>query len=139
MEEINIKTSKTARVYFSNNITSKTEEIVFAIHGYAQLGKYFIKKFDSIISDNRVVVVPEALNKFYWNGMNGRVVASWMTKEDRESEIDDYIEYLNQVYEIVTKKAKKNVKITVFGFSQGTATSSRWISSNPNLLISKFI
>ena len=59
--------------------------------------------------------------------MNGRVVASWMTKDDRESEIEDYINYLNQVYEMIKEK-NKNVKIIAFGFSQGSSTISRWIS-----------
>lgn len=127
MKEINIKTKKSARIYFSDEITEKTKEVIVACHGYAQLGKYFIKNFDSITNEERVVVVPEALNKFYWNGMNGRVVSSWMTKENRESEIEDYINYLNQVYEMIKVK-NKAVKIIAFGFSQGTSTISRWIS-----------
>ena len=139
MQEIKIKTPKTARIYVSGNITEKTEEIVIAIHGYAQLGKFFIKKFTPIISEKRVVVVPEALNKFYWNGMKGKVVASWMTKDDRESEIEDYTEYLNKVYELIIKDAPANVKITVLGFSQGTATSCRWISDNNHSKISRLI
>jgi len=139
MKELKIKTPKTARVYLSGEITGKTEEIVFAIHGYAQLGKYFIKKFDSIASEKCVVVVPEALNKFYWNGMNGKVVASWMTKEDRLSEIEDYIEYLNTVFELVTKQASENVKITALGFSQGTATICRWILDKNYTKISRLI
>ncbi|MDB4088117.1 hypothetical protein N9544_00685 [Flavobacteriales bacterium] len=127
MNEIRIKTSKTARIYISNEITKNTKEVIIACHGYAQLGKYFIKKFESICNDERAVVVPEALNKFYWNGMNGRVVASWMTKEDRESEIEDYINYLNQIYEVIREK-NKDVKIIAFGFSQGSSTISRWIA-----------
>ena len=101
MNEIKIKTSKTARVYLTNEITKNTKEVVISCHGYAQLGKFFIKKFEGISNEHRTVIVPEALNKFYWNGMNGRVVASWMTKDDRESEIEDYINYLNQVYEMI--------------------------------------
>ena len=127
MNEIKIKTSKTARVYLTNEITKNTKEVVISCHGYAQLGKFFIKKFEGISNEHRTVIVPEALNKFYWNGMNGRVVASWMTKDDRESEIEDYINYLNQVYEMIKEK-NKNVKIIAFGFSQGSSTISRWIS-----------
>lgn len=127
MNEIKIKTSKTARVYLTNKITENTKEVVIACHGYAQLGEYFIKKFEGISNAHRTVIVPEALNKFYWNGMNGRVVASWMTKDDRESEIEDYINYLNQVYEMILKK-NQHVKIIAFGFSQGSSTISRWIA-----------
>ena len=128
MNEINIKTEKTARIYFSNSLTNKTKEVVIAFHGYAQLAKYFIKKFDGISNEERTVVAPEALSKFYWNGMNGRVVASWMTKEDRLSEIEDQKVYLDKVIKLVLDK-NPNVKITLFGFSQGCATLTRWIAS----------
>ena len=43
MNEIKIKTSKTARVYLTNEITKNTKEVVISCHGYAQLGKFFIK------------------------------------------------------------------------------------------------
>ena len=46
MKEFSIKTQKTARIYCSNDITEFTKEVVIACHGYAQLGKYFIKKFE---------------------------------------------------------------------------------------------
>ncbi len=127
MNEIKLKTPKTSRIYFTNEITSTTKEVVIACHGYAQLGKYFIRKFNSITNNERTVVAPEALNKFYWEGMNGRVVASWMTKEDRESEIEDYIHYLNQVYELIKEK-NVNAKIIAFGFSQGSSTIARWLA-----------
>ncbi|MEN8928912.1 MAG: hypothetical protein ABF242_08980 [Flavobacteriales bacterium] len=127
MKEIKIKTPRTARLYVTHEITENTEEVIIACHGYAQLGKYFIKKFDKISSVKRSVVAPEALNKFYWNGMSGRVVASWMTKEDRESEIEDYIHYLNQVYKLIKDKNPK-ARIIAFGFSQGSSTISRWLA-----------
>ena len=139
MKEIRVKTQKTARVYFSNEITDKTKEVIIACHGYAQLGKYFIRKFDCISSEERCVVAPEALSKFYWNGMNGRVVASWMTKEDRESEIEDYISYLNQIYKMI-KDLNPEVKIIAFGFSQGSSTISRWIAQdNPEVICDRLI
>lgn len=127
MKELSIKTQKSSRVYFTNEITNETKEVIIACHGYAQLGKYFIKKFESISNNERTIVAPEALNKFYWNGMNGRVVASWMTKDNRLEEISDYINYLNQVYEMIKEKSP-NAKIIAFGFSQGSSTISRWLA-----------
>lgn len=127
MKEIQIETKKTARIYFSGDINNQTNEVIIACHGYAQLSQYFIKKFEGITSKNRVVVAPEGLSKFYWKGMKGRVVASWMTKEDRENEIKDYIYYLNQVYEMIKAK-NNNSKITAFGFSQGSSTITRWLA-----------
>lgn len=129
MNEINIKTEKSARIYLSNSLTDKTKEIVVIFHGYAQLAKYFIKKFDGIQNHERIVIAPEGLSKFYWNGMNGRVVASWMTKEDRLSEIEDQKMYLDRVMALIREK-NPSAKLTLLGFSQGCATLARWIATS---------
>lgn len=138
MKEVIVTTQKSARVYFSTAITSKTKEVIIACHGYAQLGKYFIKKFEALSSESVCVVIPEGLSKFYWEGMGGKVVASWMTKEDRENEIRDYVSYLTQVYELILDQNPK-VSITAFGFSQGTSTISRWLALADSLTINRLI
>ena len=80
----NIKVEKTATYYSSGNIkTAKT--IWFVLHGYGMLAEYFIKKFDSIVNNDNCVIAPEGLSKFYTKGFYGRVGASWMTKENRET------------------------------------------------------
>lgn len=129
MEEIQFKTTKTARLFVNGSIKNETKEIVIVFHGYAQLAKYFIKNFDSIRNNERAIIAPEGLSKFYWNGMNGRVVASWMTKEDRENEIEDQKNYLDQVFSLI-KSHNQKAKITVLGFSQGTATLCRWLAAS---------
>ena len=55
--------------------------------------------------------------------------ASWMTKEARLSDIDDYVNYLDSLYEkVVSPVLDANSKVILFGFSQGVATASRWIA-----------
>jgi len=55
------------------------------------------------------------------------VGASWMTREDRLTEIEDYIRYLDAVFEAACHPVDRaGAKLTVLGFSQGTATASRW-------------
>jgi predicted esterase len=99
-------------------------------HGYGQLANYFIGNFEVLQNEQTIVVAPEGLHRFYWEKFSGRVVASWMTKEDREDDIKDYINYLNHVYKEVLDSVKdQNVKIHVLGFSQGTATVCRWLAS----------
>ena len=137
MKELHIETKKTARVIVNGKLDESTKEIVIVLHGYAQLADYFIKKFDRIKTNERTIIAPEGLSRFYWQGMNGRVVASWMTKVDRENEIKDQIQYLNQVYKLLTEKVP-NAKVTILGFSQGTATVSRWIG-NTKLKINRII
>ena len=50
-----------------------------------------------------------------------------MTKEQRVDEIDDYCLYLEKLTDLITKQSHQKYKIKIVGFSQGTATVSRWI------------
>ena len=54
-----------------------------------------------------------------------------MTREDRESEIADYVEYLEALYEDLAAKngSESAVAVNVVGFSQGAATATRWVTN----------
>lgn len=119
-----INTSKTARIFTHGVLTEKTKLIWIVAHGYGFLAEYFIKKFEELNPEEHFVIVPEALNRFYLKDMSGRVGASWMTTEDRENEINDYILYLDNVYK--TLISQNSAKIVALGFSQGAATIARW-------------
>ncbi len=120
--------NKTAHYYTLGENKAKT--IWFVLHGYGYLAKHFIKKFEPILDKHTLVIAPEALSKFYLNGVgkDGRVGASWMTKENRADEITDYVNYLNQLYATVLKD-NSSAKINIVGFSQGGATACRWIAN----------
>jgi predicted esterase len=119
---IQIKKTATYETY-GNPKTAKT--IVFVLHGYGQLAEFFIRKFNVLNQTDYFVVAPEGLHRFYLNGASGRVGASWMTKEKRESDIDDYINYLDSVWEKINLEFSFDKKVLI-GFSQGGATASRW-------------
>lgn len=122
----NILTTKTARYYTAGSPSEKTQTIWFVIHGYAQLAGEFIKQFDYLADEHTTVVAPEGLSRAY---MSGKIAASWMTKEDRENEIKDYVNYLDTVFEDVTKDRDKNsLNVNVLGFSQGVHTAARWFT-----------
>lgn len=125
-----IVVEKTAHYYSLGNIsTAKT--LWFVLHGYGYNANYFIHKFDGIADEENFVVAPEGLSKFYVSGVSGRVGASWMTKENREDEIQDYLNYLNSLYETLLSQIDLiEVKVNVIGFSQGGATAARWVSDN---------
>jgi predicted esterase len=125
-----ISTPKTARVVTFGELTEKTKLVWLVTHGYGFLAEFFIKKFDCLDPQEHFVVVPEALNRFYLQNMSGRVGASWMTTEDRENEIKDYILYLDNIYE--TLNLQKAPKIAGLGFSQGAATIARWFQQTKN-------
>jgi predicted esterase len=125
---------RTAHYYLLGSPTPATRELWFVLHGYGQLAEYFIRHFrgltDEAQPEHTVIVAPEALNKFYLDGTHGRVGATWMTKEKRQPEIDDYVNYLNQLYQLIRPLAPE-ARVTLLGFSQGTATVSRWLCHLP--------
>jgi predicted esterase len=127
MQKHQITIQKTAHYVTIGEINEQTENVWFIIHGYGQLAEYFIKKFKVLDDGKTVIIAPEALSKFYLKEFSGRVGATWMTKYERDSEITDYIYYLNHLYETVLRGINVNkLKINILGFSQGTATVARW-------------
>ena len=131
MVQKNITIPKTARYFILGEASEQIEQVWFVCHGYAQLANYFLKNFEELNDGKTLVIAPEGLHRFYWQGFSKKVVASWMTKEDRENDIADYVNYLNVVYgKVLSGLKNKNVKVNVLGFSQGTATVCRWIADN---------
>jgi predicted esterase len=130
MESKHIQVQKTARYFTLGSLTPTTKHIWFVCHGYGQLANYFLKKFEIIEDEQTFIIAPEALNRFYLQGFTGRIGATWMTREERLSEIEDYVQYLNQLYSAVLSDINKsNIMINILGFSQGVATVCRWLAS----------
>lgn len=122
------ETRKTARYFTHNILSDQTGTIIIAIHGYAQTAEHFIESFSSL-PENYFVIAPEGLNRFYSRGFGGVPVANWMTSLERETEIKDYIHYLDGLYEHLQLQKYPKAKIVLIGFSQGVATSSRWLQA----------
>ncbi|MGB1318610.1 MAG: alpha/beta hydrolase [Flavobacteriales bacterium] len=126
-----IKTTRTARYFTLNSVQPKTENIWIVFHGYGQLAEYFIKHFENLDSEKNFIVAVEGLSRFYVDGLTGRVGASWMTKDDRETEVEDQTTYINAVLKDCGIDAQStNKRLIVLGFSQGTATAVRWFANS---------
>lgn len=132
--EIKIKSEKTAR-YYVLKPDSEPKGIIYVLHGYRQLAQYFILQFRELTNHGFLVVAPEGQHRFYIEGYNGRVGASWMTKEAREDDILDYIHFLNDVHYQI---GHTSLPIHVLGFSQGGATACRWVADG-NVLVNCLI
>ena len=105
-------------------------------HGYGQLAGYFIKNFQPLADLGHYIVAPEGLSRFYLQNHSGRVGASWMTKEDRLTDIQNYLAYLDAV---ATDAGLASVpSLNLLGFSQGVATISRW-ATHTSLPIQKLV
>jgi predicted esterase len=103
----------------------------FVCHGYGQLAARFLEKLRVLDDGRRYLVAPEGLSRFYLSESptERRVGATWMTREDRLAEIDDYVRYLDAVYaDVFGSVDRAHVKVHALGFSQGTSTVSRWMA-----------
>ena len=123
-------TKKTGRYFILGNLDKPIKNIWIVLHGYGQLADEFIKDFEVLNNEATIIVAPEALNKFYFRGFDGKIGASWMTKNNRENEIKDYVNFISSVFNKVMSKVNSSFpKINVLGFSQGTHTAVRWLSN----------
>ena len=119
---------RTAR-YFALGDPARAEQVWFACHGYGQLAARFLEKLRVLDDGRRYLVAPEGLSRFYLSesATERRVGATWMTREDRLAEIDDYVRYLDAVYTgVFATIDRADVTVHALGFSQGTSTVSRW-------------
>jgi predicted esterase len=130
-----LRTARTARYYTLGGEAPARASVWFVLHGYGQLAGEFIRYFADLAAPDRLIVAPEAMNRFYLVGVGKApaherpVGATWMTREDRASEIADYVEYLDAMHEeVVGTAAGDPVRVNVVGFSQGAATATRWIA-----------
>jgi predicted esterase len=126
VQEHRITVTRAAR-YFT--LGRAEREVWFVLHGYGQLAARFLHHFAPIDDGTRLIVAPEGLSRFYLTEAPAerRVGASWMTKEDRLAEIDDYVRYLGAVYEDALRAVDRtHIRVTLLGFSQGSATACRW-------------
>ena len=130
--EHHIRIQRSARWYELGEPGPAVREIWLVVHGYAQLARDFIGGFHPIAGPERLIVAPEALSRFYAHVERGGshheapVGATWMTREDREAEILDYVDYLDAVVQRACAAAPNATRLVALGFSQGTATASRW-------------
>lgn len=126
MQAHQIKFPRTAHYYSLNPPSEQTQQLLLVLHGYGQLASRFIYKFDQL-APSYWVVAPEGFSRFYWKGVDGAVGASWMTKLNRQTEIEDYSNYLQYLLEYLQQQLPAVIPVTVLGFSQGGATAVRWL------------
>lgn len=121
---------KTAHYYTLGQAGPHIRYLWLACHGYGQSAGRFILKFDAVARPDTFIVAPEGLSRFYWQGFDGDIVASWMTRQDRLHEIADYANYLQTLLDSLLLQLPSDTRIVLMGFSQGCATQMRWIMRN---------
>jgi predicted esterase len=96
--------------------------VIIGFHGYMENADSQMDRLVSMPgSDRWTLVSVQGLHRFY-RGRSEEVVASWMTRQDRDEAIADNIEYYDRVVEAV---APPGARIVTTGFSQGVAMAFR--------------
>jgi predicted esterase len=131
-----IETSTHGRVLLRESVATSVGLLV-GFHGYAETAGIQMERLAAIPgADAWTLLSVQGLHRFY-RGRSEDVVASWMTREDRETAIADNIRYVDAAIAAVrpTRSAVGNDRIVYAGFSQGvamafrSATRGRWSSA----------
>jgi len=134
-EQRHLKVPRSARYAILGSPTADLSEVWFVCHGHGQLAARFLSRFLPLEREDRLFIAPEALSRYYLSPPSAGphppgtpIGASWMTAEDRDAEMNDYIGYLDLLHdEIFSAVDRTRVRVWAIGFSQGAATVTRWV------------
>lgn len=105
-------------------IPDHSRATLVGFHGYKENAAIQMDIMRRIAGDRPIGLISiQGLHRFYASG--GRVVASWMTKEDREHAIADNVAYVGRVLTMVADEFGMTRPMTYVGFSQGVAMAFR--------------
>ncbi|MCM2316077.1 MAG: phospholipase [Thermoanaerobaculia bacterium] len=105
--------------------------LLVGFHGYAQNAHAILEPLRAIAPAEATLVAVQGLHRFYSRSQQ-QVVASWMTREDRELMLADNLEYAARVIAAARAEATTPDARTVFvGFSQGATMAWRAAAENP--------
>jgi predicted esterase len=135
-EQRHLQVPRFARYSIMGSLEGDLSEVWIVCHGHGQLARRFLSRFLPLERPDRLFIAPEALSRYYLSppvagphAPGTPVGASWMTSEDREFEIQDYVNYLDLLHdEIFSVVDRSKVRLWVLGFSQGVATVARWVA-----------
>jgi predicted esterase len=98
--------------------------LLVGFHGYGENAERHLDELRRIPGAARwALCAVQALHPFY--NKAGEVIASWMTRQDRELAIDDNIAYVAAVVAEVTARLAPAPRLVYLGFSQGAAMAYR--------------
>ena len=98
---------------------------LIGFHGYGEGASVQLDRMRRIPGADRWLLVSiQGLHRFYQRRDN-EVVASWMTRQDREQAIDDNLAYVAAVLDSVAREYDAAPRLILSGFSQGVAMMFR--------------
>src|SRR6266566_526586 len=98
--------------------------VLVGFHGYAETGWDHLDALVTIPgAEEWLLVAVQALHPFYTR--KERVVANWMTRDDRELAIADNVDYIGRVLDRIRADHPTRQTLVFSGFSQGGAMAYR--------------
>jgi predicted esterase len=98
--------------------------LLVGFHGYGETAERHMEELRRIPGASRFVLCAvQALHPFY--NRTGDVIASWMTRLDREQSILDNVRYVASVVAKVKQELPVSERLVYLGFSQGAAMAYR--------------
>jgi predicted esterase len=99
--------------------------VLIGFHGYGEGADAQLERMRRVPGADRWVLVSiQGLHRFYQRRTN-EVVASWMTRQDRELAIGDNLSYVSAVMDAVDRQYPGAPRLVLAGFSQGVAMTFR--------------
>lgn len=99
--------------------------LLVGFHGYAESADTQLERLRAIDGAlDWLLVSVQGLHRFY-RGRSEEVVASWMTRQDRELSIADNIAYVEEVLDAIGREWAVGSSLVFAGFSQGVAMAFR--------------
>jgi|RhiMetdeSRZDD1v2_1073273.scaffolds.fasta_scaffold360816_2 predicted esterase len=106
------------------DISTYSRATLVGFHGYKENAAIHLEVLRRIAGGRPLSLVSiQGLHRFYSKG--GDVVASWMTKEDREHAIADNVDYVGRVLTTIAGESGITRPMIYVGFSQGVAMAFR--------------
>ena len=118
---IQVATSIHGRVLVEDAAVDPSAGVLVGFHGYGERADDVLGEINKIPGiDAWTRIAPQALHRFY-SRRHERVVASWMTREDRDLAIADNLAYVDGVLARVDVPGP----LVYLGFSQGASMAYR--------------
>ncbi|HEY2850072.1 MAG TPA: hypothetical protein VGI97_09355 [Gemmatimonadaceae bacterium] len=105
--------------------------LLVGCHGYGEAAEAELDRLRAMVPrGDWLIVSVQAMHPFY-RARSQEVVASWMTRQDRELAIADNVRYVGEVVDAVAREWAVTPMLVFSGFSQGVAMALRAAASSP--------
>jgi predicted esterase len=123
--ERTIATGTHGRYVIEPPVSAGPAPVLVGFHGYGEGAEAQLDRMRRIPGADRWLLVSiQGLHRFYQRRAN-EVVASWMTRQDRELAIGDNLAYVQAVLDAVDREYPGAMSLVLAGFSQGVAMTFR--------------